>query len=244
MRLVDLVTALSLVADLGMGQPPEEGLRACLLATALGQRMGVGLDDARDIYYTTLLRYIGCTSYAHEEAVMAGGDDIVLRAGGARVDFANPREALSFMFGTVGRHASPLRRVGLIGGVLAAADVYQAMTQERPHRPALPPSTAAQQLAAGSAAGQLDGDAVHAVLAAAGQEQTRTQRAWPARLSEREVEVLRLIAGGCTYHDVARRLTIAPKTAEHHIAHIYTKIDVSTRAAAALFAMEYDLIAH
>lgn len=512
MRLVDLLAALSLVADLGMDQPPEEALRACLLATTLAQRMGVGADDARDVYYTTLLRYIGCTSYAHEEAALAGGDDIALRAAGAQVDFVNPREALPFLFGTVGRHASPLRRVVLIGGVLvatgrgdtalershcevaramarriglgrgvqqglaqiferwdgkgaprklaadsvalparfaqvatqallfarlggpdaaastirrragaaldpaiaaaflqdgpallaamaaadvwvavvdaepepphriaeaqldavaqafgdmvdlkvpcmrghssgvatlaegaahalglppddvvavrragllhdlgrvgvpngvwekrgaltrgeweqvrlhpyhterilsgtpalaplapiagmhherqdgsgyhrqaagatvplparvlAAADVYQALTQERPQRPALPPPAAARQLAAGMAAGQLDADAVRAVLAAAGQEQVRARRTWPAGLSEREVEVLRLIAGGCSYRDVARRLTITPKTAEHHIAHIYAKIDVSTRAAAALFAMEHDLVTH
>lgn len=120
MRLVDLLAALFMVADLGMSQPPVEALRARLLATTLAQRMGVEPDNARDVYYTTLLRYIGCTSYAHEEAALAGGDDIAMRAGGARVDFHNPREALPFVLGTVGRHTSPLRHIGLIGGVLVA----------------------------------------------------------------------------------------------------------------------------
>jgi DNA-binding NarL/FixJ family response regulator len=67
---------------------------------------------------------------------------------------------------------------------------------------------------------------------------------WPAGLTNREVEVLRLIARGLSHREVAQRLTITPKTAEHHIEHIYNKIGVSARASAALFAMEHDLIPH
>jgi len=61
-------------------------------------------------------------------------------------------------------------------------------------------------------------------------------------LSEREVEVLRHIARGASYKDVARRFTISPRTAAHHVPHIYDKIGVSSRAAAAMFAMEHDLV--
>jgi DNA-binding NarL/FixJ family response regulator len=91
--------------------------------------------------------------------------------------------------------------------------------------------------------GRLDGDAVRCVLAAAGHRQLSQRRVWPAGLSEREVEVLRLIARGASYKAVADRLSISPKTAEHHVAHIYTKIGVSSRAAAAVFAMEQNLLA-
>lgn len=126
--------------------------------------------------------------------------------------------------------------------ILAAADVYQAMTEERPHRPALAPDAAARELAAEAEGGRLDRHAVQCVLAAAGHDRGR-RRAWPAGLSEREVEVLRLIARGASYKEVAGRLSISPKTAEHHVAHIYAKIDVSSRAAAALFAMEHHLLA-
>ena len=126
--------------------------------------------------------------------------------------------------------------------LLAAADAYQAMTQERPHRAALPPEVAARQLAAEADGGRLDGDAVRSVLAAAGHGFGR-RRPWPAGLSEREVEVLRLIARGASYKAVAGRLSISPKTAEHHVGHIYAKIGVSSRAAAALFAMEHRLLA-
>ena len=55
--------------------------------------------------------------------------------------------------------------------------------------------------------------------------------------------MLRLIARGASYKDVAGLLSISPKTAEHHVAHIYAKIGVSSRAAAALFAMEHSLLA-
>jgi HD-GYP domain-containing protein (c-di-GMP phosphodiesterase class II) len=127
--------------------------------------------------------------------------------------------------------------------ILAAADAYQAMTQERPHRAALPPKTAAGLLSAEAEDGRLDGDAVRCVLAAAGHRRPGQRRVWPAGLSEREVEVLRLIARGASYKEVAVRLFISPKTAEHHVGHIYSKIGVSSRAAAALFAMEHNLLA-
>ena len=77
-----------------MGQPPEDAIRSCLLATALARRMDLSERDVGDVYYTTLLQHIGCTAYAHETAALFGGDDIAVRAGGARIDSANPREAL------------------------------------------------------------------------------------------------------------------------------------------------------
>jgi DNA-binding NarL/FixJ family response regulator len=126
--------------------------------------------------------------------------------------------------------------------ILAAADVYQAMTQPRPYRPALNPEAAAAQLAVEVERGRLDGEAVGAVLIAAGQRTAAPRPSRPAGLTEREVEVLRLIAEGCSNREMAHRLSISPKTVGHHVQHIYDKIDVSTRAAAAMFAMEHDLL--
>jgi DNA-binding NarL/FixJ family response regulator len=54
--------------------------------------------------------------------------------------------------------------------------------------------------------------------------------------------VLRLVARGLSNREVAETLVISRRTAEHHIQHIYSKIGVSTRAAAALFAMEHGLL--
>ena len=509
-RLAGLLAALSVVTDLGHGQPPDDAMRACLLATRLAQATGLAAVDVADVYYATLLRYIGCTAYAHEEAALFGGNEIDARAAVAGVDLADPREALRFSLFKVARTAPPRRRVrvvvsalprarrmvkelaaancevgaglarrlglapvvqqalnqvyerwdgkgaprglareelalplrfaqvatqalifaraggsdaacsvvrrraggaldptaaasflrhgpallaevaacdpwtavveaepeprrwvsetrldemarafadmvdlklpftrghscgvaeladaaahilGLpatdvtlvrraalfhdlgrvgvpngiwerpgpltasdweqvrlhpyhserilarspalaslarvagmhherldgsgyhrqaIGGaiplaarLLAAADAYQAMTQERPHRRALAREAAAASLSAEADRGRLDGDAVRAVLSAAGHRPARKRASRPAGLSDREVEVLRLIAHGATYKDVARSLVISPRTAAHHVQHIYDKIGVSTRAAAAMFAMEHDLL--
>ena len=492
-----------------MGQPPEDAVRSCLLATGLARRMELDERDVvSDIYYVALLQHVGCTAYAHETAALLGGDDIAVRAGGARVDFANPKEALPFLLFELGKGAKPLgrarvvitaisqgqkfdgelyrsncevatqmaRRLGLGHGVqgglndiyerwdgkgyprklsgedialparvaqvasqgvlfgrlggpdlavevvgrrggtaldpsvaeafvrhgrtlltqsastdasvavieaepepcrrvseprldevarafadmvdlkspyfhghsagvarlaeaaagdlglaqnevlsvrrasllhdigrtgvpngiwdkpgpltkteweqvrlhayhserilsssvalaplaplagmhherqdgsgyhrqatavmipagarlLAAADVYHAMTQDRPHRSAFTPDAAAEQLGFEAARGRLDAEAVRAVLETAGHPPPPLT--WPAGLSDREVQVLRLLARGHSNREIGRRLWISPKTAGHHVQHIYAKIDVSTRAAAAMFAMEHDLI--
>jgi len=80
------------------------------------------------------------------------------------------------------------------------------------------------------------------VLVAAGYRVRRGRREWPGSLSGREVEVLRLLARGLSNREMARRLVIAEGTVHQHVQHIYTKIGVSTRAAATLFAMQHDLL--
>jgi HD-GYP domain-containing protein (c-di-GMP phosphodiesterase class II)/DNA-binding CsgD family transcriptional regulator len=174
----------------------------------------------------------------------------------------------------------------LTAWLLAAADCYQAMGEPRPHRRALPADAAARELSREAEAGRLAADAVHAVLAAAGQAQPHraTEMAGypppgslpvgaepagrrpaehepagrrteepdgpagqrpvprPAGLSERECEVLGLLARGLATKQVARRLGISPKTCDHHIQRLYGKAGVSTRAGATLFALEHGLI--
>jgi HD-GYP domain-containing protein (c-di-GMP phosphodiesterase class II) len=126
--------------------------------------------------------------------------------------------------------------------ILAAADVYRAMLEPRPHRAAFSAAEAADELRAEARAGRLDGDAVDAVLRAAGHETARRPQR-PAGLTAREVEILRLLARGLLNKEIARDLQIAPKTVGNHIEHIYAKIGVSSRAAAALFATEHGLLA-
>jgi HD-GYP domain-containing protein (c-di-GMP phosphodiesterase class II) len=120
--------------------------------------------------------------------------------------------------------------------VLAAADAYAAMTAERPHRPALAPDAAARQLRDGP----FCPDAVEAVLSAAGRPPAR-RRAYPCELTEREVEVLGLLARGLTNKQIAERLVVSPRTVGHHVAHVYAKTGRRTRAGAALFAAEHGL---
>jgi DNA-binding NarL/FixJ family response regulator len=126
--------------------------------------------------------------------------------------------------------------------VLGAADSFVAMTQARPYRQGLPPDRAADQLIGEAKAGRLDTDAVEAVLTAAGHRPRPVARSWPAGLTDRQAEVLRLLAAGCSNREIARRLVVSPRTAEHHVQAIYAKIGVSSRAAAAMFAMHHDLL--
>ncbi|HEX2883463.1 MAG TPA: HD domain-containing phosphohydrolase [Candidatus Limnocylindria bacterium] len=138
---------------------------------------------------------------------------------------------------------SRAREIGTEARILAAADALQAMTQDRPHRPAHGPDEAAEALREEARAGRLDAEAVAAVIGAAGLTARGPVRgAAPAGLSDREVEVLRLVARGHSNREIADRLVVSPRTAEHHVQHIYAKIGVSSRAAAALFAMEHGLI--
>ena len=137
---------------------------------------------------------------------------------------------------------------GLSGGaisrparILGAVDAYQSMREPRPHRPALTAEEAASELQADARAGKLDAEAVGAVLLAAGHEVGR-RREWPAGLTTREVDVLRLVARGLSSKQIATQLVITPKTARNHIEHIYTKIDASSRVAASLFATEHGLL--
>jgi HD-GYP domain-containing protein (c-di-GMP phosphodiesterase class II)/DNA-binding CsgD family transcriptional regulator len=75
-----------------------------------------------------------------------------------------------------------------------------------------------------------------------GERQPTGRRPRPAGLSERECEVLGLLARGLATKQVARRLGISPKTCDHHIQRLYGKAGVSTRAGATLFALEHGLV--
>jgi DNA-binding NarL/FixJ family response regulator len=125
--------------------------------------------------------------------------------------------------------------------VIAVADAFHAMTEPRPHRDALSPGEAAEILGEEARARRLDADAVAAVIEASGQRAPRIDR--PAGLTEREVDVVRLLARGYQTKQIARALGIAVKTTDHHIQNAYAKIGVSTRAGATLFAMEQGLLA-
>ena len=126
--------------------------------------------------------------------------------------------------------------------VLAAADAYQAMTQPRAYRKALVPARAAEELEAEAVAGRLDAEAVDVVLTAAGHQTQSVHPHWPAGLSDREIEVLRLLCRGGTKKEVAALLKISPATVDHHVRHIYDKVGVATRAGATLFAVENQLL--
>jgi HD-GYP domain-containing protein (c-di-GMP phosphodiesterase class II) len=126
--------------------------------------------------------------------------------------------------------------------VLAAADVWCALREDRAHRPARSAAEARAVLTDEVDAGRLDRNAVAAVLTVAGEPARRLPVHRPAGLTDREVEVLRLVARGATNRQAATRLGISVKTVGRHVESVYAKAGVSSRAAATLFAAEHGLL--
>ena len=97
-RLAELLAAFSAVTDLARGHPPDEAMRACLLATALARRFALPERDVSDVYYTALLRFLGCTATSHDYATRFGGDDVAFRQRGDMIDSASS-EGIGFLWG-------------------------------------------------------------------------------------------------------------------------------------------------
>ena len=122
-------------------------------------------------------------------------------------------------------------------GILAAADVFHALGEERPHRPARSRDVAAREL--------------DALVAGGGSAATRCSRrpdsrqprcAWPGDLTDHEVDVPRLTVRGLTNRPIGAELVISARTVQAHLARIYDKTGRRTRAGAAVYAIEHGLV--
>ncbi len=125
--------------------------------------------------------------------------------------------------------------------ILAAADVYDALRQPRRYRSAIDADAAERVLRSEVAAGRIDGDAVNAVLSAAG-HRVRRRAGLPGGLTPREVDVIVQMARGGSNPEIAEVLGVSRRTVASHLEHIYTKLGVSGRTEAALFAMRHGLV--
>jgi HD-GYP domain-containing protein (c-di-GMP phosphodiesterase class II) len=228
------------------------------LASAAGKHAGLGASEVAELYRAALVHDIGRAavpngiwarrgplSWTDQERVRLHAyhsERVLARCG--------PLAALAPLAGMhherldgSGYHRqAAAASIPFAARILGAADSFQAMTQVRAHRPARSPSEAAELLRAEASAGRLDADAVRFVLDAAGHPAASVSRPRPGGLTERQVEVLKLVAQGLSNPQIAQRLVISRRTAEHHVQDVYARIGVSSRAAAALFAMEHDLL--
>jgi DNA-binding NarL/FixJ family response regulator len=131
--------------------------------------------------------------------------------------------------------------LSLSARLVATADAYHALGEGRPHRAAISAADAAAMLRGEAAAGRLDGEAANAVLAAGG-HRVRHRPTLPCDLTPREAEILVLLARGLSNKEMAARLSVSARTVSSHVEHVYAKIGVSTRGAAAMFAMRHGLV--
>jgi HD-GYP domain-containing protein (c-di-GMP phosphodiesterase class II) len=258
----DLAGVLAAVADIADLKSTFTLGHSCAVADlAEAAAIGIGLDAdvRRRLRVAALLHDVGRVGISNAVWERPGP----LTSGGWEQVRLHPyhserilarSEALSPMAPIAGMHHERLdgsgyhrgaraRDIPLEARLLAAADAFQAVTQDRPHRAALGAEEAAALLHEDAGTGRLDHEAVEAVIGAAGLERRGRRRPErPGGLTDREVEVLRLVARGMSNREVASQLVVSGRTAEHHVQHIYDKIGVSSRAAAALFAMEHGLL--
>ena len=119
-ELAEFTAALSLAADQAAGLSLEHGLRTCLLATRLARRAGADAGELRDVYYTALLRSIGCTSDAHEQARLFR-DEIAARSHLNLAAHLPTGELIGVLARYSGAGEPPISRAVAFGRTLAAA---------------------------------------------------------------------------------------------------------------------------
>lgn len=125
--------------------------------------------------------------------------------------------------------------------LLAAADVCVALASDRPHRPRRGPDEVVRELRGLVTEGALDARAADAVLEAA-RFAAPTRRRDARHLTDREREVVRLVAVGRTNKEIGALLGMSPRTAQKHVMNVYQKVGLESRAGLALYAVEHDLL--
>jgi HD-GYP domain-containing protein (c-di-GMP phosphodiesterase class II) len=257
-QLVEVATVFGDIADLKTPTTYGHSRGVAALARDAGHELGLGSADLTRLEVAGHLHDVGRVAVSNLVWEKPGPlsaserEQVRLHAYHSERILAGSRrlEPLAELVGThherwdgSGYHRrASARELPLASWVLAAADAYQAMTQTRPHRPALAPEQAERELRTDVRRGRLDPDVVDAVLRAAGHAVPQVRREPPAGLTDRQVEVLRLVAAGCSNRQIAERLVISPRTAESHVQQIYRRIGSANRASAAMFAMEHGLL--
>ena len=144
-QLAEVVAAIALAADLGLGQPLDHVLRSCVIATRFAEQLGVSQADRDAAYWVTLFVTAGCTGVSFELSRVFG-DDIAFRAGVFSVG-ASPFQQLWYLVTRAGSHRSALGRAVVLAGLLrtrmsaleqsflahcavSAQEIHKALSQE------------------------------------------------------------------------------------------------------------------
>jgi HD-GYP domain-containing protein (c-di-GMP phosphodiesterase class II) len=257
MQMIEVCAAFGDAADLKTPYTHGDSKATADVAAAAGERLALGRDVIDDLRAASYLHDVGrvaisdavwektgpLNSFDWEQVRMHAyhAERIVIRSAQLQALARTIGMHHERMDGSGYHRGSRAAEIPVTARIVAAADAWVSMQQRRPHREALDPDRAAAELQAGSANRTFDPQVVGAVLEAAGRAGP-SRRVLPGGLSTREIDVLRLVAAGCSNPEIAERLHISRRTAEHHVQHIYSKIGVSTRPGAAMFALEHDLL--
>ncbi len=127
-RLAELMAALSLATDLGMGQPMEYTLCVCVLSVRLGEALGLSENELHEVYYLALLRHIGCNAETYRMADLFG-DELALRTDFATVDSGHTSQVMGLVIHYIrqaNEGSSPLYVARMIAqGLMAAPQVMK-----------------------------------------------------------------------------------------------------------------------
>jgi len=130
-------------------------------------------------------------------------------------------------------------QIPLNGRILAVADTYAQLTQQQGDQ--VEPADVLRKMRP-SVGTQFDGSCYNALAASLTSahlvKRTAPERRQLGDLTEREAEVLRLLAQGQSNPQIAKALVISRKTVEHHLEHIYNKIGVTCRTSAVVYAVQ------
>lgn len=135
------------------------------------------------------------------------------------------------------------RDLSLAQSILSASDAFVAMSSARAYRSAFTEEQIKATLLDEGRAGRRDLRAVQLVLEAAGLKVRKDRGTLdPSGLSDREIQVLRFLSAGLTNKQIADELLLSARTVQHHTIHIYEKLGVQSRAAAALAGAQRGII--
>jgi HD-GYP domain-containing protein (c-di-GMP phosphodiesterase class II)/DNA-binding CsgD family transcriptional regulator len=255
-RIDNLAHALAIFTDLKSPIFMVHSTGVAALAERAAGQLGLGSDDTRALRLAGLLHDIGRVSVPNSIWTQPGPLDwsaweqvrlhpyYTGRILGPIQALAPVAEIATAAHERLDGSGYPQHRtaksLSVAARVLAAADMAFAMSEDRPHRPALGSENIARELVAEVAAGRLDGRAVDAVLASLGVPE-RAEPAPSYGLSDRELEVSRLLARGKSNKEIGAELHISPRTVQIHVARIFDKLGVRSRAGAAIWLVEHDL---
>jgi len=256
-RLDDVAFAVADFVDLKTPLTVGHSRESARIAESLARRMGLAPSEITHIRRAALVHDLGLVALPgnilRKQGPLSAADTEKLRLHPYYTERVLSRvPALSAVAAIAGKHHERLNGSGYHRGlsgnelplsacILALVEEFQERVQAQPGRD---PKDAIKSLKpdVGALFSPDCFEALAQELGVAAPKPPR-RRKWPAGLTDREIEVLRLLATGASNRQIAQELFVSEKTVAHHLEHIYNKIGISSRAAAVFFVMEQELIA-